>query len=136
RIFGRGYPDMSENPLVSDIAKFLSAAIGVRDGGYTADDAETDAIELLRLLHKSAADMMGLPADAHAWEPLCGSNVVGVTITKDGELHPGSSDPERWMMIMFDAEESGHMARSVSLNKRISQYLRSTLAMIEDELPE
>jgi len=130
---------MSENLLIDEVAEYLFVlAEGAPEmqGGYNLDDAKTDAESLLELIRKAAMKMMGVSEDARAWEPLCGSNVVGVTITKDGELHPGSSDPERWMMIMFDAEESGHMARSVSLNKRISQYLRSTLAMIEDELPE
>jgi hypothetical protein len=58
------------------------------------------------------------------------TRVIAVTIDQVNEGDP-------WTLTLHDVTDGKavHLG-SVRLNKRISQYLRSTLAMIEDELPE
>jgi hypothetical protein len=58
--------------------------------------------------------------------------VICVTITQTNE-------DDRWKLIMADVtdgRDNAQILASVCLNQGISRYLRSTLAMVEDDLPE
>ena len=54
--------------------------------------------------------------------------IILVTVTK-------RTATERWTLFLSDHED-GRVLASVQLNQEISRYIRSTLSMIEDELPE